>query len=146
MASANKVILIGNVTRDLELRYTPNGQPVVVFSIAVNRRFKDQAGQVQERVDFVPIEVWGKQAENCKQYLAKGSSVFVEGRLQTDSWQAQDGTKRSKLKVVAQAIQFLNRAAKASAQTGPGETDLASATEVREGSVGEENLDEEIPF
>lgn len=146
MASANKVILIGNVTRDLELRYTPNGQPVVVFSIAMNRRFRDQAGQVQERVDFVPIEVWGKQAENCKQYLAKGSSVFVEGRLQTDSWQAQDGTKRSKLKVVALMVQFLSRGAKSTGQGGGEETNFSSATEVKEGGAGEENLDEEIPF
>lgn len=145
MASVNKVILIGNVTRDLELRYTPNGQPVVVFSIAMNRRFRDQAGQVQERVDFVSVEVWGKQAENCKQYLAKGSSVFVEGRLQTDSWQAQDGTKRSKLKVVAHTVQFLGRPAKPSVQENTGGTNVGSV-EVKEENAGEENLDEEMPF
>ncbi|MDD5756991.1 MAG: single-stranded DNA-binding protein, partial [bacterium] len=93
MANANKVILIGNITRDLELRYIPGGQAVIEFTIAINQRYKDKAGQSQEKTDFIPIVAWGKQAELIKQYLSKGSSVYIEGRLQQDSWEDKnDGT------------------------------------------------------
>ncbi len=109
MANENKVILIGNLTRDPELRFTPGGQAVGNFTVAINRRYKNQTGETMERTDFIPIEIWRKQAESCKQYLVKGSSVFIEGRLQNDSWEAEDGTKRTKLKVVAQRVQFLGR-------------------------------------
>ncbi|MBI5555266.1 MAG: single-stranded DNA-binding protein, partial [Elusimicrobia bacterium] len=115
------MILIGNITRDLELRYIPGGQAVVEFTIAVNQRFKDKAGQSQEKTDFIPIVAWGKQAELIKQYLGKGSSVYVEGRLQQDSWEDKnDGTKKSKLKVVAQHVQFLDRAKKQDAAESDG--------------------------
>jgi single-strand DNA-binding protein len=109
VASENKVILIGNLTKDPDLRYTPNGQAVAVFTVAINRRYKSAAGEMVEKTDFVPVEVWRKQAESCKQYLNKGSSVYVEGRLQTDSWEAEDGSKRSKMKVVANRVQFLGK-------------------------------------
>ncbi|MFH1239377.1 MAG: single-stranded DNA-binding protein, partial [bacterium] len=85
MASENKVLLIGNLTKDPELRYTPNGQAVAGFTVAVNRRYKNATGEMIEKTDFIPVEVWRKQAESCKQYLTKGSSVYVEGRLQSDS-------------------------------------------------------------
>lgn len=145
MANANKVILIGNITRDLELRYIPGGQAVVEFSIAVNQRFKDKAGQSQEKTDFIPIVAWGKQAELIKQYLGKGSSVYVEGRLQQDSWEDKnDGTKKSKLKVVAQHVQFLDRAKNQDAAESDG-TKWAKETPSKV-VKSEEDLDAEIPF
>lgn len=109
MASLNKVLLIGNLTRDPEVRYTPKGQAVCDISIAVNRKWRDDQGNTNEEVTYVEIVVWGKTAENCGQYLRKGSSVCVEGRLQMESWEdKQTGQKRSKLKVVAEAVQFLS--------------------------------------
>jgi len=146
VANANKVILIGNITRDLELRYTPNGQAVVDFSIAVNRKFKDQSGQTQERADFIPVEAWGRQAEIIKQYLSKGSSIYIEGRLQQDSWEDKtDGTKKSKLKVVAQQVQFLDRAKNQETADKDG-AKWAKEAPAKGAKTEEENLDEEIPF
>jgi single-strand DNA-binding protein len=107
MASINRVFLMGNLTRDPELRYTPGGSAVTEIGLAVNRRYKAQSGEMQEETTFVDITVWGRQAENVNQYLSKGRPVFVEGRLQLDSWETQDGQKRSKLKVVADNVQFL---------------------------------------
>lgn len=140
MASENKVLLIGNLTKDPELRYTPNGQAVAGFTVAVNRRYKNAAGEMIEKTDFVPVEVWRKQAESCKQYLTKGSSVYVEGRLQSDSWEAEDGTKRSKTKVVANRVQFLGRPGGAKTETGKQGTN----TEVSEPELAEG--DEDVPF
>lgn len=109
MASFNKIILIGNLTRDPEVRYTPKGAAVCDVSIAVNRKWRDEAGNSHEEVTFVEIVVWGKQAENCGQYLKKGSSACFEGRLQQESWEDKTtGQKRSKLRVVAEAVQFLS--------------------------------------
>ena len=106
MASLNKVFLIGNLTRDPELRYTPNGKAVVNFGIAVNRRFTDSSGEKREETCFVRVVVFGKQAESCNQYLTKGRLVFVEGRLQYRSWET-NGEKRSSLDVIAERVQFL---------------------------------------
>ncbi|MDD5259519.1 MAG: single-stranded DNA-binding protein [bacterium] len=146
MANANKVILIGNITRDLELRYIPGGQAVIEFTIAINQRYKDKAGQSQEKTDFIPIVAWGKQAELIKQYLSKGSSVYIEGRLQQDSWEDKnDGTKKSKLKVVAQQVQFLDRAKGQEAADKDG-TKWAKEAPTKSAKTEEENLDEEIPF
>ncbi len=108
MASYNKVQLIGNLTRDIELRYTPKGSPVADMSIAVNRKWKDDGGAVHEEVTFVEIALWGKTAESCAKYLKKGSPAFVDGRLEMQSWEdKQTGQKRSKLRVVAEGVQFL---------------------------------------
>ena len=106
MASFNKVVLIGNLTRDPELRYTPNGQAVCDFSIAINRKYTVN-GQEKDDVCFVDVVVWAKQAESCGKYLHKGSSVFVEGRLRNDTWEDKEGRKRSKLRVTAERVQFL---------------------------------------
>ncbi len=108
-ASLNKVLLIGNLTRDPELRYIPSGQPVTSFSIAVNRVYLSQTGEKKEEVSFIRCVVWGKRAEVCNEYLKKGSPVFVEGRLQSRSWEAQDGSKRSTIEVVAMNVQFLSK-------------------------------------
>jgi single-strand DNA-binding protein len=104
----NKVILIGNLTRDPEMRYTPQGTSVCNFGIAVNRKFR-QGDEVKEEVTFINVVVFGKQADTCGQYLNKGSSVLVEGRLQERRWETEDGQKRSKHEVVAQGVRFLSK-------------------------------------
>ena len=119
MANLNKVFLIGNLTRDPELRYTPGGTAVAEFGLAVNRQYRDQSGQNQEETTFLDITVWGRQGETCNQYLNKGRSVFVEGRLQYDSWETQDGQRRSKIRVVAERVQFLGGGGGGDRQGGP---------------------------
>lgn len=108
MASYNKVILMGNLTRDPELRYTANGTAVASFGLAINRRFQLE-GVWKDEVCFVDITVWGKQAENCSQYLTKGRGVLIDGRLNYRTWETDEGQKRSKLDVVATTVQFLPR-------------------------------------
>lgn len=108
MANLNKVLLIGNLTRDPELRYTPGGSAVCNFTLAVNRSFNDKSGAKKEDTCFLRITVWGKQGETCAQYLSKGRSAFVEGRLQSRSWETEDGQKRSAIDVVADRVQFLS--------------------------------------
>ena len=108
MASLNKVLLIGNLTKDPELRYTPNGTAVTTLRIAVNRKFKDRTGELKEDTCFITVTAWDKQAEICNQYLQKGRAVFVEGILQSRSWETSDGQKRSTIDVRAERIQFLN--------------------------------------
>ncbi|MBI5189552.1 MAG: single-stranded DNA-binding protein [Nitrospirae bacterium] len=106
MVNFNKVILIGNLTRDPELRYNPSGTAVANLSIAVNRRYK-QGEENREEVGYFDIVVFGKTAENCGQYLNKGSGILVEGRLQQRRWETDDGQKRSKVEVVANTVQFM---------------------------------------
>src|SRR4029450_4619054 len=108
MANLNKVLLMGNLTRDPEVRYTPKGTAVAELGIAVNRIFSGENGEKREEVTFVDVTVWGRTAENVGEYLKKGRPVFIEGRLQLDSWEdKQSGQKRNKLKVVADNVQFL---------------------------------------
>lgn len=108
MANFNKVLLVGNLTRDIQLRYVGSEQAVADFGLAVNRRFRSKDGQDHEEVTFVDCEAWGKQAEVMKQYLSKGRPVLIEGRLKLDQWEdKQGGGKRSKLKVVVENFQFL---------------------------------------
>lgn len=108
MASYNKVLLLGNLTRDPEVRYTPKGTAVATLGLAVNETYTTAGGEQKEETVFVDIDVWGRQAETAGQYLSKGRPVFVEGRLRLDSWEDKEsGQKRSKLKVVALRIQFL---------------------------------------
>ncbi|MEO5717877.1 MAG: single-stranded DNA-binding protein [Chthoniobacterales bacterium] len=108
MANLNKVLLMGNLTRDPEVRYTPKGTAVAELGIAVNRVYSGENGEKREEVTFVDVTVWGRTAENVGEYLKKGRPVFVEGRLQLDSWEDKtSGQKRNKLKVVADNVQFL---------------------------------------
>ena len=109
MASLNKVLLMGNLTKDPELRYTPQGTAVVNLRLAVNRKFRDRNTQeMKEEVCFITAVVWDKQAETCNQYLRKGSPLFVEGRLQSRSWDdATSGQKRSVIEVRAERVQFM---------------------------------------
>lgn len=122
-ANLNKVLLIGNLTRDPELRYVPSGTAVATFTIAVNRVYKGQDGEKKEETSFIRIVVWGRRAEVCGEYLSKGSPVFVEGRLQSRNWEAQDGQKRSTTEVVADNVQFLGRGG----QKGEGQASAAKA-------------------
>ena len=114
MGNFNKVILLGNLTRDIELRHTQSNQAVANFSIAVNRQWKDQSGQTHEEATFVDCESWGRQAEVMHQYLGKGREVMLEGRLRMDRWQdKQSGANRSKLVVVVESFQFIGGRAEA---------------------------------
>ncbi len=107
MMSLNRVQLIGNLTRDPELRTTASGQSVVNFGVATNRQYKDANGQKQDQAEFHNIVAWGKLADICSQYLTKGRQVFVEGRLQTRDWEGQDGSKRRTTEVVAENMIML---------------------------------------
>jgi single-strand DNA-binding protein len=109
MASLNKVILLGNLTRDPELRYAPNGTAVARFGLAVNTQRAGQGEDRKEEVCFVDIVAFGRQAETASEYLSKGRPVLVEGRLQWRSWEGQDGQKRSKHEIIAERIQFMPR-------------------------------------
>ena len=115
MTSFNKVILIGNLTREPELRYTPNGVAVASLSLAINHRYK-QGNDVREDVCFVDVVVFGKQAESCGQYLVKGGGVIIDGRLSQRRWEAEDGSKRSKHEVVAESVHFMPRRQEGSAE------------------------------
>ncbi|MDP8266326.1 MAG: single-stranded DNA-binding protein [Candidatus Aceula meridiana] len=145
MASLNKVFLIGNLTKDPELRYTPNGVGVVNLRVAVNRKFRDRSsGELKEETCFVTTTAWDKQAEACNQYLAKGSPVFVEGTLQSRSWEANDGQKRSTIEIRAERVQFLGpmRGAKASSEDGDeGHTEVhAEVSAEDDGAIKTENI------
>ena len=107
MGSVNKVILIGNLGADPELKYTPSNRPVCHLSIATNEVWKDKNGQKQEKVEWHRVNVWGDSAEHCSKYLAKGRTVYVEGRLQTRSWDDKEGKKRYSTEVVADRVVFL---------------------------------------
>jgi single-strand DNA-binding protein len=140
MPSLNHVVLIGNLTDDPELRYTQSGMARARFSIAINRRWRDRDGNLQEETTFVPIVVWGPQAENCVNFLAKGRAVAVEGRLRIDTYQTEEGERRKITEVVARNVQFLDGRREAA----PGETSPPQkSNEVTESSSEGE---EEVPF
>ncbi len=124
MANLNKVLLIGNLTKDPELRYTPQGTAVVNLRLAVNRKFRTKNQELKEETCFITVVVWNKQAETCNQYLHKGSPVMVEGRLQSRSWEDSSGQKRSVLEVRADRVQFLGAAPAKSAAPEPTEEQL----------------------
>ncbi len=102
MFSLNRAQIVGNLTRDPEMRYTPNGQAVCNFGVATNRRWKDKDGNTQEQTEFHNIVAWGKLAEFTSQFLHKGNKVYIEGRLQTRTWEGQDGAKRNRTEIVAE--------------------------------------------
>lgn len=135
MASYNKVLLMGNLTRDIELRQTASGQTVANFGLAMNRRFRTAAGEDREEVTFVDCEAWGHTGEVMAKYLTKGRPVFIEGRLKYDQWQDKDGGKHSKLRVVIDTFQFIDSRGGAGGG-GPGER---SEGGYREGPAGNGN-------
>ena len=106
--SYNKVLLMGNLTRDIEIRHTSGNQPVANIGLAINRRYRTQSGENREEVTYVDCEAWGRTAEVMGQYLSKGRPVFIEGRLKLDTWQDQQGQNRSKMRVVVESFQFID--------------------------------------
>jgi single-strand DNA-binding protein len=148
MASVNKVILIGNLGRDPELRYTQSGSAVTNFTVATNERWRDKDGNNQERTEWHRVVVWGRSAENCAQYLQKGRSVYIEGRLQTREWEDKEGNKRQTTEVNALTVQFLGSRAGAgsggdSGSAGPGGD---SGRAGPGGDSGRPPSDDDIPF
>ncbi len=133
MTSFNKVILIGNLTKDPEIRYTPSGTAVSNFGLAVNHRYK-LGEEMKDEVCFIDIVVFGKQAENSGQYLSKGQGVIVEGRLQQRRWESEDGQKRSRHEVVAQTLRYLPKRQASGGQGGE-----------RDG-MAMEDVDQDVPF
>jgi single-strand DNA-binding protein len=107
MANINRVVLVGNLTKDPELRHTPGGTPVCSLRIAVNSRRRDESGQWVDKPNYFSVSVFGNQAESCAQYLSKGRPVGIDGRLDWREWQAQDGSKRESVEIVAESVQFL---------------------------------------
>ena len=139
MAGINKVILVGRLGRDPEVRYTPNGVPVANFSIATSEEWKDKdTGEKRERTEWHRIEAWRRLGEICGEYLHKGKQVYIEGKLQTDAWEDRDGNKRYTTKIIAQSMQMLDSAGKG-----------GSATSVDERHPVEEPVnipEDDIPF
>jgi single-strand DNA-binding protein len=154
MANLNKVMLIGNLTRDPELRVTPKGTAICQFSLAVNRKFRDESGADREEVTYVDIEAWGKSGENIAKYCTKGRPLFVEGRLRLDQWEDKTTKeKRSRMKVVCDNFQFLGtgREGAPGAEGGGGGGEFRSpaprSSAPRAATPpAQENLDEDVPF
>jgi single-strand DNA-binding protein len=119
MANYNRVILLGNLTRDPQLKYLPNNTAVCEFGLAVNRRWRDRDGNQRDEVCFVDVSAFGRQGETINQYMSKGRPILIEGRLKFDSWTGQDGTKRSKLSVVAENFRFVDTRGAAGAEAVP---------------------------
>jgi single-strand DNA-binding protein len=137
MVSLNRVFLIGNLTKDPELRYAPSGTAVANLRVAVNHQYTNSQGEKVEEVSFFNIVVWGRQAETCCEYLKKGRAVFVEGRLRSRSWETPEGQKRSTVEVIANRVQFLPFAPQQS----------SALPEDVEEDIAEVNEDvEEVPF
>ena len=155
MANLNKVMLIGNLTRDPELRVTPKGTAICQFSLAVNRKFKDESGGEREEVTYVDTEAWSKQGETIAKYCTKGRPLFVEGRLRLDQWEDKTTKeKRSRMKVVLENFQFLGGGqrdgAAAGGEGGEGSAPRSyaprSTTPRPAAPAPQENLDEDVPF
>jgi single-strand DNA-binding protein len=129
MANYNKVLLMGNLTKDPELRYTPQGTAVANLRLAVNRKYKDRNQELKDEACFVTAVVWDKQAETCNQYLHKGSGVFVEGRLQSRTWEDNTGNKRTTIEVRAERVQFMGGPAQKQSAEPHLDTPPAESTE-----------------
>ena len=153
MANFNKVYLMGNLTRDTELRVTPKGTAICQFGLAVNRQFKDESGAVRDETTFVDIEAWGRQGETISKYCNKGRPLFVEGRLKFDQWEDKtSGQKRNKLKVVLEGLQFLGGRGEGGPggdqSTEPGfQRDSPPARDTGRAAAPEmDGVDEDVPF
>ncbi len=154
MAGLNKVFLIGNLTRDPELRYTPSGLAVTSFTIAANRSYTTPSGEKKDATTFMRVVVWAKRAEICGEYLNKGSLVFVEGRIQNRNWQAQDGTKRTTVEVVANNVQFLGPPRRGAAPGKPSAEEVQQPLDIapdvdippEQTEDNKENPNNEVPF
>lgn len=149
MVSVNRMIIIGNLGSEPEMRFTPNGKPVTSFSAATNRRYTTSEGERREETEWFTIVTWGRLAEQCNQFLTKGRLVYVEGRLRTHSWEGQDGQRRTRNEIVADRVSFLDRQSTAplpEERTG----DSIQGDSIQEDKLGESGPDEidpeDIPF
>lgn len=142
MASLNKVLIIGNLTRDPELRYIPSGSAVTTFTVAMNRVYKLQTGEKKEETTFIKVVVWGRMAEICGEYLAKGRPVFVEGRLQSRTWDGPDGQKRNATEVIAQTVQFLGPQGQGGGKSRAAAADAPESPDAPREEMGEIQLEE----
>ena len=154
MPNLNKVMLMGNLTRDPEIRHTPKGTAVAELSLAINRTWRDEQGNKQEDTTFVEVTLWGRTAELAGQYLAKGKPVYIEGRLQLDTWDDKaTGQKRTKMKIVGETMQFLQSGGDRGDRGGQGEQQQSSRSYQRQqqntaqqSAPSAEDFDDDIPF
>jgi single-strand DNA-binding protein len=151
MASLNKVMLIGNVTRDPEVKFTPKGSAVADLGLAINRVYTNQSGEKTEEVTYVDVELWGRLAEIAGEYAKKGRPIFIEGRLRLDSWEdKQSGQKRNRLKVVGEGLQLLGSrpggAAEGADYEGEGEASAAKPSRPAPARSAPSEPDDDIPF
>ncbi|MCH6254932.1 single-stranded DNA-binding protein [Puniceicoccaceae bacterium K14] len=152
MPNYNKVQLMGNLTRDPELRVTPKGTPVCAFGMAINRVFRDDSGGNREETTFVDVEAWGRQAEVISKYVTKGGPLFVEGRLKLDTWESKEGEKRSKLKVVLENMQLLGggsrgESSSSSSADRPAQSSTGSSSpKPSPASPASDDIEEDVPF
>jgi single-strand DNA-binding protein len=144
MANINRVVLVGNLTRDPELKQTPSGTPVCSLRIAVNSRRKDESGQWTDKPNYFSVSVFGNQAESCSQYLSKGRPVAIDGRLDWREWQSQDGSKREAVEIVAESVQFLGSRGDASGSDAPQFVPAGAAGENADFAASA--ADDDIPF
>ncbi|MDQ8203655.1 single-stranded DNA-binding protein [Pelagicoccus sp. SDUM812003] len=150
MANFNRVILLGNLTRDPELRTTPRGTAVCQFGMAVNRTYRtSDSGETQEETTFVDLEAWGKQAEIISKYVTKGNPLFVEGRLKFDSWESKEGEKRSKLKVIVENMQLMGgrsggEGGQSSGSYAPAQRSNAPSSSNK--PAPSDDIEEDVPF
>jgi single-strand DNA-binding protein len=153
--SFNKIIVVGNLGRDPELRYTPQGNAVCDFSVATNEKKRDKAGEMQDVTTWFKVTLWGKQAENASKYLTKGSPVYVEGRLRVEEWTDRDGKTRQSLEVNATDMQFLSRGEGMSSHSSSPENDYSDSNSFSDssssggaskGSSSSTPTDDDIPF
>jgi len=142
-ASVNRVVVVGNLTRDPELRHTPSGTPVCSLRIAVNTRRKDASGQWADKANYFSVSVFGQQAENCAQYLAKGRPVAIDGRLEWREWE-QDGNKREAVEIVADSVQFLGSRGDGDSAGGGNQFVPAGASQGADADFS--GADDDIPF
>ena len=151
MASLNKVLLIGNLTRDPEVRMMTNGRPVCNFGLALNRSYKDAEGNKREETTFVDVESYGPRAEAVGKFFSKGRSIFIEGRLKLDQWESKEGDKRSALKVVLDSFEFVDSKQESSTKQSFSESSSSSERDqpspsTNSPSSNESELDDDVPF
>ena len=145
-ANINRVVLVGNLTRDPEVRQTPSGTPVCSLRIAVNSRRRDESGQWTDKPNYFSVSVFGNQAESCGQYLSKGRPVAIDGRLDWREWQTQDGQKREAVEIVAESVQFLGSRGDAEQGGGGGGNQFVPAGASSGGDADFQGADDDIPF
>ena len=144
MANINRVVLVGNLTRDPELRHTPSGTPVCKLRVAVNTRQKDASGQWTDKPNYFDVTVWGNQGESCAQYLAKGRPIGIDGRLDWREWEAQDGTKRQAVEIIAENVQFLG--SRSDGEDRAPFVPEGAAVAAADADFGGSAADDDIPF